>query len=399
MTPIQYPAAVSCAPDRYDLVIIGGDGRCFENSWHDGQNKADLASKWRPSQGLVSPHTHLYGLNGAPVCAVSRAYGLIETFVIGDGGIGWSRSGRLWHQGDFEGLNWSDKDALSGWYRINDDIHCASHVPISAVARKDDQIDLFATGTDGQVYTSGRSYPSVTSADPYVCEVEGWFDFAPIGGAFTSGAPVAVAAMTPEHLDIFVTGHDHRVYTSHWPAGSHWWSGEQGGAWTSLGGNFPDAAPISVLVLTKAKQTSKWVVAHSPKFILFGTDNEGNVCWRFWPLMFGALAGSQEWHSLGGGFASGAQVTALSRAVDSFDLFVTKNGKVHTNASSPGHPWSPAWQSIGGAGFPATAPITAISRGPDKIDLFAVDVNGRVMTNWNYGTGWQANWLNLGVPQ
>jgi len=399
MTPIQTPAAVSCAPDRYDLFIVGSDGRCFENSWHDGQDKAGIASKWRPSQDSVSPHTYMTGLNGAPVCAVSRAPGLIETFVVGDGGIGWSRSGRLWSQGDFQGIYWSEKNALSGWYRINDDIHFGSHVPISAVGRKSDQIDLFVTGSDGHVYTSGRSYPVVPNVDPYVCEVGGWFDFAPIGGAFEPGAPVTAVAINPEHLDIFVTGKNHQVYTSYWPASPHWWSGEQGGAWTALGGNFPNAAPISVLVLTKAKQTSKWVVTRSPDFILFGTDNDGNVCWRSWPTPFALIGGEPEWHSLGGGFTPGAQVTALSRASGSFDLFVTKNGKVYTNASSPGHPWSPGWQGIGGAGFPATAPITAIARSANKIDLFAVASNGQVMTNWNYGSGWQANWLSLGVPQ
>jgi hypothetical protein len=90
----------------------------------------------------------------------------------------------------------------------------ASHFG-SAVARKADQLDLFVVGLDGRVYTTWWS------------EGNDWFvvtdDWRPIGGFFPAGAPVSAVARKPEQLDLFVVGNDGRAYTSWWSGGE--WSG------------------------------------------------------------------------------------------------------------------------------------------------------------------------------
>jgi hypothetical protein len=58
-----------------------------------------------------------------------------------------------------------------------------------------------------------------------------------IGGYFPKGAPVSPVARMSNHLDLFITGNDGRVYTSWWHEGQQW-SGLYDN-WTSIGGFFP----------------------------------------------------------------------------------------------------------------------------------------------------------------
>ena len=109
--------------------------------------------------------------------------------------------------------------------------------PVSAVARQPDHLDLFICGNDGRVYTSwwhaGTEWSGIN---------DNWRS---IGGVFPAGAPVSVVARHPDHLDLFITGNDGRVYTSWWHAGTEW-SGINDN-WRSIGGVFPAGAPVSAV--------------------------------------------------------------------------------------------------------------------------------------------------------
>ena len=86
--------------------------------------------------------------------------------------------------------------------------------PVSAVARTPGNLDLFVTGSDGVVYTSwwshGHDWSGVNNS---------WRN---IGGVFPAANPVAAVSRDPGKLDLFVVGHDGRVYTSWWGAGRDW---------------------------------------------------------------------------------------------------------------------------------------------------------------------------------
>jgi hypothetical protein len=58
-----------------------------------------------------------------------------------------------------------------------------------------------------------------------------------IGGFFPPGACVTAVSRAPDHLDLFITGNDGRVYTSWWSSGSDW-SGLNDN-WRGIGGFFP----------------------------------------------------------------------------------------------------------------------------------------------------------------
>ncbi len=142
-------------------------------------------------------------------------------------------------------------------------------------------------------------------------------------------------------------------------------------------------------------------VARDPQQLdVFSVDRAGAVRTTFWHeggSPWSGLAGPLP--SVGGAFAAGAPVTAISRTTDHLDLFVTDpHGVVQTSYWQPGATWTP-WRAIGGF-FPPNAPVTAVSRLPNQIDLFATAGNGVVY--WQFGvqgaewTGVHNNWTDIG---
>jgi hypothetical protein len=91
---------------------------------------------------------------------------------------------------------------------------------ISAIARSQNNLDLFVLGNDSRAYSSwwsaGNDWSGVDD------------DWRPIGGFFPSPGT---------NLDLFVIGNDGRVYTSWWSPGNDW-SGVNDD-WRSVGGFFP----------------------------------------------------------------------------------------------------------------------------------------------------------------
>jgi hypothetical protein len=82
---------------------------------------------------------------------------------------------------------------------------------VAAVARNPDHLDLFVTGNDGRIYTAW--WDSATS----------WATWFPFDAGFTKGvSAVAAVARNPDHLDLFVTGNDGRIYTAWWDSATSW---------------------------------------------------------------------------------------------------------------------------------------------------------------------------------
>jgi len=246
-------------------------------------------------------------------------------------------------------------------------------VPVTAISRTTDHLDLFVTDPHGVVETSYWQ-PGAT-----------WTAWRGIGGFFPVGAPVSAVAREPNRIDLFVTGNNGIVYTEGAVEGGEW-SGVHND-WMNIGGTFPPGAPVAA-------------VANNPFEIhLFIVDGDGHVYTSFSFLNHNWSGIGNKWTSLGGSFAPGAPVTVISRMPEHMDLFVTgTNGVVYTSYFQPNAPWTP-WRPIGGF-FPPNAPVAAASRVPNQIDLFVTGKDGVVY--WQYGvqgaewTGVNNNWANIG---
>ncbi|MFD5179913.1 Dot/Icm T4SS effector Zinc-dependent metalloprotease LegP [Nocardia sp. NPDC058379] len=253
--------------------------------------------------------------------------------------------------------------------------------PVTATARRADHLDLFITGNDGRVYTSWWHAGS---------EWSGFGDrWRNIGGVFPAGAAVGAVARTSNNLDVFTVGNDGRVYTSWWQAGSDW-SGI-GDRWRNIGGVFPRTARVSA------------TARRSDHLDLFVTGNDGRVYTSWWHQGGDWSGVGDRWRNIGGVFPASARVTSVARTANTLDLFITGNdGRVYTSWWQAGSDWSgigDRWRTIGGI-FPAGAPVTVVARTADHLDLFITGNDGCVYTSWwHQGGDWSGignRWRNIG---
>ncbi|MFD6389084.1 M12 family metallopeptidase [Nocardia sp. NPDC060259] len=252
---------------------------------------------------------------------------------------------------------------------------------VSATARRADHLDLFITGNDGRVYTSWWHAGSEWSGAG-----DRWRT---IGGIFPAGAVVASVARTSNNLDVFTVGNDGRVYTSWWQAGSDW-SGI-GDRWRNIGGVFPRTAKVSAVART------------ANNLDLFITGNDGRVYTSWWQQGSDWSGIGDRWRNIGGVFPPNAPVASVARTSNILDLFITGNdGRVYTSWWQAGSDWSgigDRWRNIGGV-FPAGAPVTVVARTSSILDLFITGNDGCVYTSWwQAGSDWSGigdRWRNIG---
>ena len=335
-------SAVARTPDNLDLFITGNNGVVFTSWWRPGSDWSGVNNNWRAIGGTF-PH-------GAPVSAVARTPDNLDLFITGNNGVVFTS---WWHPGaDWSGLG-------NHWKNIGGVFPPAA--PVSAVARRPDNLDLFITGNNGVVFTSwwhpGADWSGIG---------DHWTN---IGGVFPPGAPVSAVARAPDNLDLFITGSNGVVFTSFWNPRDGW-SG-LGNHWTNIGGVFPAGAPVSA-------------VARTPDNLdLFITGGNGVVYTSSWNPHDGWSGLGNRWTNIGGVFPPGAPVSAVARTPDSLDLFVTgNNGVVFTSSWNPRAGWSGVgnhWTPIDGT-FPNGAPLAGVARNPAKVDLFLCGKNGIVYT-------------------
>ena len=261
------------------------------------------------------------------------------------------------------------------WFRIG---QAGSAIPtgspVTSVARKAEQLDLFVAGTDGNVYSA------------YWNPVSGWKGSFSIGRPAVGvrpGAAITAVARKAEQLDLFVTGTDGGIYSAYWNPASGWSS------WFRIGqpGSAIPAGSQVTAVARKAEQLDLFIA---------GTD--GNVYSAYW----NPVSGWKGWFSIGtpaGGVRAGATVTAVARKAEQLDLFVAaKNGGIYSAYWSGGG-WS-GWFRIGQAGsaIPSGSPVTAVARKAEQLDLFVAGYDGNVYSAyWNPSSGWQG-WFSIGAP-
>ncbi|MFT3877747.1 MAG: hypothetical protein QM708_15200 [Propioniciclava sp.] len=245
----------------------------------------------------------------------------------------------------------------------------AAGAPMAAIGRKPDHLDLFASGTDGRVYTAtwggGKSWSSHEVGNAW----------RPISPHMLASAPVTVVSRAPENLDLYVTGPDGRVYTSWWSEGQDW-TGIQGG-WLSLGGKFAPGTPITA-------------ISRDPGSVdLFATAEDGKVYTNQWTVTedWYSRRNSDKWLEIGGAFAPKTKLTVVARTPDKLDLLAADPaGCVYQNWWAKDVGWystneAGKWIPVGGV-FAPNAPITATTRGYEHIDVFYPDADGRIYNAW-----------------
>ena len=249
------------------------------------------------------------------------------------------------------------------WFRVSGGA-AALGSPITVVARNPNHLDLFVTGADGRIYSTWWDANGGWA---------NWFNVS--GGAAALGSPITAVARNPNHLDLFVTGADGRIYSTWWDANGGWanWFNVSGGA--------------------AALRSRVEVVSRNPNHLdLFVTGTDGRIYSTWWD----ANGGWANWFNVSGGAAAlGSPITAVARNPNHLDLFVTgADGRIYSTWWDANGGWA-NWFNVSGGTAALGSPITAVARNPNHLDLFVTGADGRIYSTWWDANGGWANWFNV----
>ena len=288
-------AAVARMPNHLDVFVVGNDGRVYTSWWHEGQPWSGAADSWTPIGGFFPP--------GASICAVSRNPDHLDVFVMGNDGRVYTS---WWHHGQA----WSGRQRqLDVARRVLPDHRVARRR--SAVAPTTSTCSSPATtaastragGTRGRrgraSTTTGRrsagssrpattcrpspgcpststcSSPATTAASTRAGGTTGRRGRASTttgrrsAGSSRPTPPVASVSRNPDHLDLFITGNDGRVYTS-------WW--HDGQAWSGVNDNWASARRV----LPAGRAARRRSPARPDHLDLFLRGNDGLIYSSWW---------------------------------------------------------------------------------------------------------------------
>lgn len=372
------PAALSRGPDHLDVFVCANDGQVYTSWWPETSNTPTIwsgehSNGWLPIGGWFPP--------GATVAAVARSPQQLDVFICGHDGQVYT----TWWPGN-DHKRWQSV-INNSWLSIGGTFPAGA--PLTVVARSPSQLDLFVCGLDGRVYTAW--WPAGPDSRWSSVVNSGWRS---IGGVFPPGTPIAAVARTKDQLDLFICGHDGRVYTSWWPdTTTNDWSGI-GDHWRAIGGFFPPGAPVAA------------VARASDHLDLFICGLDGQVYTSWWSASTDWSGIGNSWMSLKGSFAPGSPVSAISRKVDSLDLFICgHDSNVYTSNWSQSNGWTSQgnnWSSVGGV-FPPSTQVSAVARRPSQLDLFIRGYDDQIWTSWWSENGiWSGignRWRAIGFPQ
>ena len=400
-------AATSADADFSTIFVVRDDGAVYTASWNGERGWSNNFARAGPeainpgdpegSLGVLAAGTPI----GATAYATFDGLGDSEDyldwiFAVGVDGQVWSRGSlplgfphftdltddpteSYWRQG------WSAPWAPVGVGTF------APRTPVAAVVRNITglfasdadipNVDLFAVGMDGSVYTAWSLHPFYGTDTIFPYRFGGW---KPVGtGTFAQLTPIAAIADADNdqdgNLDLFAVGEDGRVYSA-------WWRGNAWEGWLPVGiGTFSQLTPVTG-------------TRRDDDLDLFAVGKDGRVYSAWW-----RGDGWQGWGPVGSGeFSQLTRVAVVARGDDAslLDLFaIGLDGSVYT-AWWRGDGWN-GWTSFGnpsiGRPYPAMKSVAAVGR--DKaIDVFGVAGDGVVYwTTWNENDGWRV-WDALVLP-
>ena len=176
------------------------------------------------------------------------------------------------------------------------------NTPIATICRNPNQMDLFAVGEDGRVYSAWWNGE--------------WHDWFPIGDrVFAQNTPIAAISRNDDQMDLFAVGEDGRVYSA-------WWNGEWK-PWFTIGDRvFAQNTPIAA------------ISRNDDQMDLFAVGLDGKVQSVWWNGEW------KPWFTIGSHmFAQNTPIAAISRNDDQMDLFA-----VHVVAKVYSASWNGNWR-------------------------------------------------------
>jgi hypothetical protein len=182
LTTTRQVTAASRTADTLDVFVIGDDGQVCAASW-------DQSAGWSPD-GFQPTGPEVFDGAHQRVAAVQREPESLDLYVIG--GTGQVVTTR-WTQDNGWAGSWSQP--------LGNAVFDAAHQQLAVVPRATGELDLFAIGNDGLVWTT---------FDP---STDDWF---PLPGSMAFDAArqrVAAVSTGPNRLDLFVIGSDHQVWS------------------------------------------------------------------------------------------------------------------------------------------------------------------------------------------
>ncbi len=186
-------AAVWRSNDTHlDLFVTGADGTVWSNWW-------EAAPGWQ-HWFQVSPQVKMQP--GATVTALWRSNDThLDLFATGTDGAVWS----TW---------WEASPGWQHWFLINPQVKMQPGATVTALWRSNDtHLDLFATGTDGAVWSTWWE------ATP---GWQHWFLISPQVKMQPGATVTALWRSNDTHLGLFSTGTDGTVWSTWWEATPNW---------------------------------------------------------------------------------------------------------------------------------------------------------------------------------
>jgi hypothetical protein len=314
---------------------------------------------WHPLPGQA-----VFDVYNQHIAAVSRAAGNLDLFVIG-------KDGRVWTNAWSEGANPATGGWNADWNPLPGQVVFSDFGHITAVSRAAGNLDLFALGKDGRVWTDAWS----EGANPVT---GGWnADWGPLPGqvVFNFFTDVAAVSRTTRNLNVFVfNGNDGCVWANAWTEGTN------GGDWGLGWGPLPQPVVYTQQVTAVSRDAGNLDV--------FGIGSDGHVWTNVWTEGTRPATGgwNPEWRPLPGQatFLDEQRIAAVSLAIDNLELFVIGyDGRIWTNVwAEGGGGWNAEWLPLPGqAVFSAKQRIAAVSRAASNLDLFVIGNDGRLWTN------------------
>ena len=137
-----------------------------------------------------------------PLTAVSRNENQLDLFAAAD-------------DGTVQTAWWNQATGWRGWAPVRPDRQPSPFppsTPLAAVGRNPQQLDVFAVGLDGLIYTAWWN------------QSQGWNGWAPIQPLlrFPLDAHIAVVSRNPNQLDVFAIGNDSLMHTAWWGQANGW---------------------------------------------------------------------------------------------------------------------------------------------------------------------------------
>jgi hypothetical protein len=328
-------------------------------------NNSIYGTAWDATSGWASSWYDVPGgptaNPGSPVTAIARNPNHLDLFVTATNSQIYST---YWDAAS----GWA-----GGWFDVPGGGAANPGSQVTAIARNPDHLDLFVTGTDGQVYS--------TNWDAATSWAGGWFEV-PGGAATIAGSTVTVVSRTPDHLDLFITNQAGSILSTYWDAATSW-----AGGWFAVpgGGAAYPGSPVTV-------------IARNPDHLdlfLIGTDSQ--IHSTYWDAATSWAAG---WFAVPGGITAnlGSTVTVVARDADHLDLFITNQaGSILSTYWDAASSWAGSWFDVPGAlTANPTSTVTAIARNPNHLDLFVTGSDGQIhSTYWDAASSWASGWFDV----